>query len=158
MHVFITARSVRGTKKYANVNRNNYCNKKAIKSNFTYIDCGDVAPDEIVQNPKLRCLSNGIDFSYPVENWILSCHVRFINMTVKSPLDVTSRMVTAHVIFINSSIFPEALFNHNGILYEVLEVDDINLLVRCGPVQDLNALEVVLPADLVARQVESFGS
>jgi hypothetical protein len=50
------------------------------------------------------------------------------------------------------------LFYHNGILYEVLEVDDINLLVRCGPVQDLNALEVVLPADLVARQVESFGS
>ncbi len=27
---------------------------------------------------------------------------------------------------------------------------------RCGPVQD--AREVVLPADLVARQVKSFGS
>ena len=69
-----------------------YC---LINSNFTYIDCGDVTPKEIVRNPKLRCLSNGIDFSYSVENWILSCHVRFINMTVKSPLDVTSRMVTA---------------------------------------------------------------
>jgi hypothetical protein len=117
---------------------------------------GDVAPNEIIQNPKLRFQSNGIDFSYSVENRPLSCHLRFKKMTVKSALDVTSRLVTAQVISITSSVFPETLFYCNDILYEVLDIDDTNLLVRCGPIQDLNAREVVLPTELVARQVDSF--
>ncbi len=82
----------------------------------------------------------------------------FQKKTIKSPLDVTSRMATPQVIVNNSSAFPETLFYRNGILYEVLEVDDINFQVKCRPVHDLDDTEVVLPANLVARQVESIGS
>jgi hypothetical protein len=89
---------------------------------------GDVAPNEIIQNPKLRFQSNAIDFSYSVENRPLSCHLRFKKMTVKSALDVTSRLVTAQVISITSSVLPETLFYCNDILYEVLDIDDTNLL------------------------------
>jgi hypothetical protein len=74
-------------------------------------------------------------------------------MAIKYPVDVTSRIPTAQVIAVYYCVFPDALFYHNRILDEVLECDNQNYLVRCGPVQDIDAGEVVLPIDLVARQV-----
>jgi hypothetical protein len=132
-----------------------YC---MINSNFTYIDCSEHTPDEIVQNPKLRCPSNGVEFCYSSENQILSCQIHFTKIAVHSPLDVTSRMATAQVITVQSSVFPEALFYHNTVLYEVLEVEELTHMVRCGPVQDLHAAEIVLPIETVARLVALFGA
>jgi hypothetical protein len=127
-----------------------YC---SLNSNFTYIDCLNDALDEIIHNPKLHYQSNGIDFSYPCKNRILSCQIHFKKMAIKYPVDVTSRIPTAQVIAVHYSVFPDALFYHNRILDKVLECDNQNYLVRCGPVQDIDAGEVVLPIDLVARQV-----
>jgi hypothetical protein len=132
-----------------------YC---MINSNFTYIDCSEHTPDEIVQNPKLWCPSNGIKFCYSSKNRILSCQIRFTKIAVHSPLDVTSRMATAQVITVKSSVFPEVLFYHNAVLYEVLEVEELTHMVRCGPVQDLDAAEIVLPIETVARLVALFGA
>jgi len=67
-------------------------------------------------------------------------------------------MATAQVITVQSSVFPEALFYHNTVLYEVLEVEELTHMVRCGPVQDLDAAEIVLPIETVARLVALFGA
>jgi hypothetical protein len=77
---------------------------------------------------------------------------------VRSPADVMLRMPLAHVIGISSGVYPEALFYHRGILFEVTDIDADNMLIRCTPVQDTGASEVVLAAELVNRLVESFGS
>jgi hypothetical protein len=62
-----------------------YCK---INSIFTCIECGDLPPNEIIHNPQLQCRANGISLTFPEQNRILSCHVRFQNIAVRSPADV----------------------------------------------------------------------
>jgi len=73
------------------------------------------------------------------------------------PEDVTSRLPTAEVLQLSTGVFPAALFQYNNIVYEVLEVNDVDHLVTCAPVQDFDAAEVLLPVHEVAGLVSRFG-
>jgi len=129
-----------------------------INNNFTSIECEDIVAHEMNPlKPHIRCTSNGIDFNYSEENRILSCRVRFMNLVIKSPEDVTSRLPTAEVLQLSTGVFPAALFQYNNIVYEVLEVNDVDHLVTCAPVQDFDAAEVLLPVHEVAGLVSRFG-
>jgi len=129
-----------------------------INNNFTSIECEDIGAHEMIPlKPHICCTSNGIDFNYSEENRILSCHVRFMNLVIKSPEDVTSRLPTAEVLQLSTGVFPAALFQYNNIVYEVLEVNDVDHLVTCAPVQDFDAAEVLLPVHEVAGLVSRFG-
>ena len=131
-----------------------YC---SINSNFTSIECNDVAPEEVTLNPKIKCSANGIDLTFSEENRILSVHVRFHKMVVRNAADVTSRMPTAHVESISSGVYIEALFYYNNVLYEVAEIDSSNLLVNSSSVQDLDVEDIILPTVVVQQLVSSFG-
>jgi hypothetical protein len=109
-------------------------------------------------NPQQRCTSNGIDFSYSEENRMLSCHVRFMKLVVNSAADVTSWLPSAAVIGVSIGVFPDALFHYNGILYEVVNVNVNNHLVRCRPVQDFDIAKVMLPVQEVENLVAQFGT
>ncbi len=104
-----------------------YCR---INGNFTSIECGDLALEDIIKNPQLQCRANGIDLIFSEQNRILSCHVLFQNIAVRTPSDVTSRMPSAYVMGISSGVYLEALFYHEGILFEVSDINVENLLIK----------------------------
>lgn len=131
-----------------------YC---CINSNFTSIECGDVAPQDIISNPRMKCLANGIDLIFSEENRILSGHVRFKKMVVRRAADVTSRLPTAQVESISSGVYLEAMFYYNNVLFEVVEIDNYRSLVKSTPLQDPNVGDITLPMEVVQQQVADFG-
>ncbi|MFO0446190.1 MAG: hypothetical protein ACK51L_00830 [bacterium] len=130
-----------------------------INNNVTSIECDDITQNEMVAlQPQTRCTSNGIDINYSEQNRILSCRIRFMKFVVKCPEDVTSRLPSAEVVQVSSGVYPEALFHYNSILYEVIEINIETLLVKCAPVQDFDAAEIMLPVDLIENLIAQFGT
>jgi hypothetical protein len=79
--------------------------------------------------------------------------MRLMKFVMKCPKDVRSWLPWGQVKQVSSRVYPEALFHYNSILYVVMEIKIDNLLVKCAPVQDFNAAEVMLLVHLIENLI-----
>jgi hypothetical protein len=78
-------------------------------------------------------------------------------MVVNNTADVTSRLPMAFVAGIQSSVYLEAMFYYNDILYEVSEFNNAHNMVKSTVIQDRNVADIILPIEVVQNLVSMFG-
>ena len=127
----------------------------SINCNFTSVECGDVNPGEIVQNPRMKCTANGIDLKYSEENRIFSCQLRFQKTTARNPEDMLVNVPSALLSDAVSGVYVEALFHYQNELYEVVSIEDGAVVT--ATLQTETVEEVRLPINLVHELVAQLG-
>jgi hypothetical protein len=78
-------------------------------------------------------------------------------MVVNNTANVTSRLPMAFVAGIQSSVYLEAMFYYNVILYEVSKINTAHNMVKSTAIQVPDVADIILPIEVVQNLVSMFG-